>query len=162
MITATYTRSDAMEDISNAIGNLFGSNFLDREAVTRVFNAMSKDIQVRDYFMGQPMVFGLEECISFLQTAGEYVDEEDKHHALTILAMWMYEAGDTEMANALLVLSEQVNKDYQLTSLLKRVFSAGWPAGEVKSMREHLHPQVATIMQESAESPVGEEGDARF
>ena len=123
----------------------------DTEATANLLYFLT-DIQVRDYTLGlinpdkaAQQVPALEYLLNEAPTDTTYINAP-----ASLLATIHYEL--SEVKEAFLVLSN-VSEDYSLAQLLRRVFTAGWPAGAFANMRAELHPQVtAGIFGESNDS----------
>jgi hypothetical protein len=95
-----------------------------------------KDLQVRDYMLG--IVPEVKNSINILESLIEAApDLADPARAL--VATVYYESDRIE--DAINTINEADN-DYPLASLLKRVYSAGWPKESFAQMRKELHPKV--------------------
>jgi hypothetical protein len=67
----------------------------------------------------------------------------------SIFAAVAYESGQGALAHKALDRALIDNPGYSLALLLRRVFSAGWPAAAFIQMREQLHPKVKTAIFEA-------------
>lgn len=110
-----------------------------------VINAL-RDLQVRDYVLGIMNADNME----LMQTALNYLVEvsPDKYQSplVAMLSLTHYETGNEEKAIELL---SKADSQYPLATLLRRVFTAGWPINSFQQMRNELHPKVvATIFGE--------------
>ena len=99
------------------------------------------DIQVRDYALGllnpaTPDRFrpALSLLVETAPTDGDYINGP-----ACLLAALEYEQDNKE--DALIMLSN-ASEDYSLAMLLRRVFTANWPATAFGNMRDELHPKV--------------------
>ena len=99
------------------------------------------DIQVRDYAMGliKP---NDDVIISRLQWLTDVAPDNYIAPPATLLALTYYEKSDTDKAMELLNKAASDNPRYSLTTLLRRVFSSGWPIEAFQAMRQELHPKV--------------------
>jgi hypothetical protein len=64
----------------------------------------------------------------------------------SVFAALAYERGDGELAHKALDRALADDSRYSLAILLRRVFSAGWPAQSFTVMRRDLHPKVVTVI----------------
>jgi hypothetical protein len=103
--------------------------------IAGVVNAL-RDLQVRDYMLGiVPQIKNSIDILEFLiDAAPEYADP-----SRALVATVYYENDRTE--DAINTINE-ADDNYPLASLLKRVYSAGWPKESFQQMREELHPKV--------------------
>jgi hypothetical protein len=142
------TRKEACELIANMLNT--GIN-LEGESLEKVIFAVNEDLQVRDWLMGIPGTWSLQEGIAFTQYMAINSTQEDSVPFIAVQAQFQYESGETTKAELLLNHALQINSNYSLAMLLKRVMHAGWPASSFIPMREQLHPKVV-------EECYGEEG----
>jgi hypothetical protein len=63
-----------------------------------------------------------------------------------IFAACAYESGETELAHNGLLSALADCPNYPLALLLRRVFTAGWPADSFAQMRAQLHPKICTSL----------------
>ena len=67
----------------------------------------------------------------------------------SLLAALSYEKGEGALAQRCLDRALADDPSYSLASLLRRVFSAGWPPESFSAMRKDLHPKVCAGIFES-------------
>ena len=133
------TRKQACELIAESLNNDIE---LTGEKLEAVILAVNSDLQVRDWLIGLPNRWSLEEGIKFMQYMCVHAPSEDLVPFVALQAMYYYELNNTSRATALLNYALRLDKDYSLALLLKRVFQAGWPAEEFKVMRDQLDPKI--------------------
>ena len=104
--------------------------------VAAVVNAM-RDLQVRDYMMG--IVYQIKDSINILESLIEEGPQEYIDSAIALVSTVYYENDRVE--DAINTINE-ASEDYSLATLLKRVYSAGWPKESFAQMRGDLHPKV--------------------
>ncbi len=107
--------------------------------VAGVVNAL-RDLQVRDYMLGisNEIPNAIDIFESLIEVAPEYADP-----SRSIVSAIYYEQDRAE--DAINTISE-ANPEYPMASLLKRVFSAGWPKESFAQMRSELHPKVVKVI----------------
>lgn len=110
------------------------------ETVANVLHYLT-DIQVRDYALG---IIDKYDAKATLDTLNYLLDKAPTDTAFInapacLLAAFLYERGDSATANIVLSNAQQ---HYSLAMLLRRVFTAGWPAVSFTLMRAELHPKV--------------------
>jgi len=156
-MTLTMTINDHLVELGTLAGNedraaqRVGARLVDEffasesdkqsdEVVVNVLYYLT-DIQVRDYALGLlnpadpvPFVTALNWLVEKAPTDTEYMNAP-----AALLAVMQYELDDTE--SALITLSN-TEDNYSLSSLLHRVFEAGWPKESFAKMRNELHPKV--------------------
>jgi tetratricopeptide (TPR) repeat protein len=151
------TRKQACELIAESLNNdieLTGEN------LEAVILAVNSDIQVRDWLMGLPNRWTIEEGIKLMQYLCVHAPSEDLVPFVTLQALYYYELGNTEKSTMLLNYALRLDKNYSLAQLLLKVFTAGWPAEQFKTMRDNLDskiieacygPEGATTIKENGE-----------
>lgn len=112
----------------------------DTEATANLLYFLT-DIQVRDYALGlmdtsksDTLIPALTHLVELAPTDTEYMNAP-----ASLLAQVQYEMNNT--ADALITLSN-VQHNYSLAQLLRRVFTSGWEPASFAEMRKELHPQV--------------------
>jgi hypothetical protein len=143
------TRKQACDFIAESLDNDIE---LTGEKLEAVILAVNSDLQVRDWLMGLPNRWSLEEGIKLMQYLCVHAPAEDLVPFVTLQALYYYELGNTEKTTMLLNYAVRLDNDYSLAQLLMRVFTAGWPASQFKVMRDNIHPKIV-------EACYGPEGD---
>ena len=133
------TRKEACDLISEMMNTEID---LEGERLEKVILACNSDIQVRDWLMGMPMRWSLEECIKFTQYMAVHTTKDDSVPFVTVQAMYYYELDQVEKAILLLNYALQLDKEYSLAKLLRRVIDSGWPSESFAEMRNELDPKV--------------------
>jgi hypothetical protein len=154
------TRKQACELITESLDNDIE---LTGEKLEAVILAVNSDLQVRDWLMGLPNRWSLDEGIKFMQYMCVHAPSEDLVPFVTLQALYYYELDDTEKSTMLLNYALRLDKDYSLAQLLLRVFNAGWPAEQFKTMRDALDPKIieACYGSEGA-TTIKENGDLQY
>jgi len=138
--------NDLQRDGATAVIDLAGEfeegrNTEDRELVARVIGRMS-DIQVRDFALGSHTP---ETTDWYWQMWRELLVMAPRGFVApiaSIFAALAYERGEGALAQRALDRAFADDEKYSLALLLRRVFSAGWPAESFTAMRKELHPKV--------------------
>jgi hypothetical protein len=133
------TRKQACELIAESLNNDIE---LTGEKLEAVILAVNSDIQVRDWLMGLPNRWTLEEGIKLMQYLCVHAPSEDLVPFVTLQALYYYELDNTERATALLNYALRLDKNYSLANLLLRVFNSAWPVDQFKVMRNELDPKI--------------------
>ncbi len=124
--------------VDGSIGRDFDS---DQELSARVIGSVG-DIQVRDFALGSHD----ETSIDFYWAMWRYLTRIAPSGFVaplaSLLAALSYERGEGALAQRSLDRALADNPSYSLASLLRRVFSAGWPPESFAAMRKDLHPKV--------------------
>ena len=142
------TRKEACELITEMMNTDIN---LEGERLEKVILACNSDLQVRDWLMGMPLRWSLEECIKFTQHMAVHTTKDDSVPFVTVQAMYYYELNEIEKAVRLINYALQLDKSYSLAQLLRRVIDSGWPGTSFSDMRDSLDPKVV-------EACYGEEG----
>jgi len=125
------------------LGQLYeqGRGSSDSDLVAQVIGRLS-DIQVRDYALG---IHSAEAIDSYWAMWKELMRIAPAGYVAPIASLFAavaYESGQGALAHKALDRALEDNPGYSLALLLRRVFSAGWPAESFIQMREQLHPKV--------------------
>ena len=113
----------------------------DQELSARVIAGVS-DIQVRDFALGShdgatvDIYWAMWRYLTRIAPSG-YVAP-----LACLLAALSYERGEGALAQRSLDRALSEDPAYSLATLLRRVFSAGWPPESFAAMRKDLHPKV--------------------
>ncbi len=138
--------NDLQRDGATAVIDLAGEfeagrNTEDHELVARVIGRMS-DIQVRDFALGSHTP---ETTDWYWQMWRELLVMAPRGFVAPIASVFAalaYERGEGALAQRALDRAFADDEKYSLALLLRRVFSAGWPAESFTAMRKELHPKV--------------------
>ena len=161
---ATFTTQEAKDILDKVIRQIAEldadyETLISKDDVRVIGYAINTNIQLRDYLMGLTIDgLSVESAANILRVLIALVNSVDMpvYPFETILATYMYRAGDSD---AIHMLGNALAKDYSLALLLKRVFSAGMPAIAFDLMTSELHPQVVANLADTASELVNE--DAR-
>lgn len=151
-VRAFWVESDAEElinlqrDGATAVIDLAGEfeagrTTEDRELVARVIGRMS-DIQVRDFALGSHTP---ETTDFYWQMWRDLLVMAPRGFVAPIASVYAalaYERGEGALAHKALDRAFADDEKYSLALLLRRVFTAGWPAESFTAMRRELHPKV--------------------
>jgi hypothetical protein len=111
----------------------------------RVIGRMS-DIQVRDFALGSHNEESAEWYWKMWRELLISAPMGFIAPIASVFAALAYERGDTALAHRALDRALADDSHYSLAILLRRVFSAGWPAQSFTVMRRDLHPKVVTVI----------------
>lgn len=138
-MSITITRKEACEIIRSYIGkedDLKGDDF------DKVVFAVNNDTQVRDFLMGLPQYYDMQEVVNFLgHMANESKVREDIPF-VAVLAVMAYETRSYEQFYKSMGYIACHGSDYSLGKLLARIANSRWPGEGLTKMREELHVQV--------------------
>jgi hypothetical protein len=157
MIVTRTEACDLITEMMNTDLNLEG------EKLEKVIFACNSDLQVRDWLMGMPLRWSLEECIAFTQYMAIHTTKDDSIPFVTVQAMYYYELNQVEKSVLLLNYALQIDKNYSLAQLLRRVIDSGWPSESFSAMRDELDPKVVKACYgEEGALPIKENGELRY
>jgi hypothetical protein len=112
-----------------------------RTLVARMIGRMS-DVQVRDYALGVHSEDTYDLYFTMWRELLRLAPRGFVAPIACVVAAMAYESGDGALAQRALDRAFADDERYPLASLLRRVFSAGWPPESFASMRAELHPKV--------------------
>ena len=152
MTTKTITISDAVRSLNFLATNFMETKELDKEALEVSVRAISKNLLVRDYFLGMPQDFGLTFMISLSKKMIEEVEELELHpvNLYAVYSAFLYESGDRELSIHNINKALEINSEHPLTKLLTRVYEQQWVASGFFEMRNDLHSKVIAQTKENA------------
>ena len=105
-----------------------------------------KDLQVRDYAMGLATVENKDELFNLWHWLMNLSPKGYIAPVACIFAACAYESGETELAQSGLLSALADCPNYPLALLLRRVFTAAWPADSFAIMRAELHPKICSSL----------------
>lgn len=146
MLKEKITVGEAVSLINESI--LDFQDGLTTETVSKIIYAINNEIQVRDYLLGIPATYPMDTCKAFLAYLAESVDGAERYSLETIMSAYFFETSDMEFSSALLYSALDTKSDYSLALLLKRVYEAGWSPDSFRKMREELHGQVVSNLED--------------
>ena len=132
--------------VSRFIAGSMGTDITaDQELSARVVGRLS-DIQIRDFALGAHDEVTRDIYAMMWRYLIRIAPVGFVAPIACLLAVLSYERGEGALANRALERATHDDPSYSLTTLLGRVFSAGWPPESFSAMRKELHPKVcATI-----------------
>ena len=138
--------NDLQRDGATAIIDLVGEyregrGAEDRELVARVIGRLS-DIQVRDFALGSHSEESVDHYWAMWRDLLRIAPRGFIAPIGSLFAALAYERGEGALAHKALDRALADDDQYSLALLLRRVFTAGWPAHSFTSMRAELHPKV--------------------
>ena len=151
------TRKQACDFITESLNNDIE---LTDEKLEAVILAVNSDLQVRDWLMGMPNRWSLDEGIKLMQYLCTNSPSKDSVPFVTIQSVFYYELGETDKAITLLNYALRLDKEYDLAKLLNRVYLAGWEPESFKEMRDGLdHKVVEACYGEEGATTITEDGE---
>jgi hypothetical protein len=166
MSTATAINLDSLttQECKSAIDRIFASAqtssgqwLMNKEDVLIAHYGVMNNIQLRDYLMGAPSVYSLDHCITAIAKIVNVCNERelDSYAFDTVGASFYFEQGNK--AQALLMLSVALEKDYSLAKLIARVILGGAPSNIFGAMRAELHSKVVDNLADTANELANED-----
>jgi len=149
----TTTRKEAVTLIAESINNVMP---LEDERLEKVIFAVNNDLSVRDWVMGMPARFTMEESVEFVRYMAIHTTAEDGVPFITINAVFEYERGNVDSAVKMIEYALDVDGDYPLAQLVDRMLDVV-PAEALPMMREELDPKVVAACMEEFVITEGEE-----
>jgi hypothetical protein len=138
------TRKEAVTLIEESINNIIP---LQDERLEKVIFAVNNDLQVRDWVMGMPARFTLDESIEFVRYMAVHTTAEDSVPFITVNALFEYERGNLDSAVKMVEYALAVDEHYSLAQLVDRMLDKV-PAESLPIMREELDPKVVAACME--------------
>ena len=105
-----------------------------------------KDLQVRDYAMGLATDENKDELFNLWYWLMNLAPKAYIAPVACIFAACAYESGESELAHNGLLSALADCPNYPLALLLRRVFTAAWPADSFAMMRAQLHPKICSSL----------------
>ena len=154
MTTKTITIGEAVKSFNFLATNFMETNELDKEALEISNKAISKNLLIRDYFMGLPKDFGLLFMTSLCKKMISEVDSSELLDLYAIYSAFLYEGGESEIALDNLNKALEINDKHPLTELLVRVYEHAWEASSFSEMRSAIHSKVIAEAKKNANEEV--------
>lgn len=145
MTIETVTRKEACELIRKSIGK----DVPEGEVFDKIVFAVNNDMQVRDFMLGLPQYYDLQEVIDFLcHMAAETEIGEDIPFIVVAGAM-AYEVDAMEEFYKHVGYAAVHAPNYSLNNILMKAANAGYPGKMLTKMREELHVKVMEVCYKS-------------
>lgn len=139
--TQLPTHLESQLALENLLSAFADSLPLDENLISTATIGISESIQIRDFALGAiGHALPIEDSVRFVSMLG--LIGKESAGLCAIYGAYLYEWGNKELANKALDKSLELESDYSLALLLRRVFSANWPIESFRAMRNELHPKV--------------------
>lgn len=142
----TRTEQQFQQEGVKALNDLFtviNSELVPSEDLLSKCIGALQDINVRDWALGSQLDTVTAEIYNNSIEALLAVSPTEYQAPMAcLLAKEAYITGNIKEAYRLLDIATVSIPSYSLTSLLRRVFGSGWPAGAFVAMTHELHPKV--------------------
>lgn len=161
--TAISTDSLTVKECQEAIDRIFNSSItsenkwlVNKEDIQIAQYGVLNNIHLRDYLMGLPSKYTLEHCVDTLAKIVNVCNklELEQYPFNVVAGSFHYELGNR--AQAILLLSVGLEKQYSLALLLSRVFLANAPTYILSAMRSELHSKVIQQLEDDADKLANE------
>jgi len=127
---------------SRFIAGSLGRDIADDQRLSAQVLGGLSDIQVRDFALGSHDEVSIETYWTMWRYLIRIAPTGFIAPVASLLAALSYEKGEGALAQRCLDRALADDPSYSLASLLRRVFSAGWPPESFGAMRRDLHPKV--------------------
>jgi hypothetical protein len=138
-MSATITRKGACELIRSYIGREEECKGEDFDSI--VF-AVNNDCQVRDFVMGLPQYYDMQEVVNFLGHMANESKIKDDIPFVAVIALLAYETKSYDQFYKSIGYVSVHGRNYSLAGLLARIASSAYPGEMLTKMREELHVKV--------------------
>jgi hypothetical protein len=115
------TIGEAYDALNASVNEYVNDGVMVSESIECFNLAIQADVNFRDLLMGLPKHYEMNKCVGFMSYVIGQVDAQDRAPYLTILSAYAYELGDKTSAGKFLGDALEINSDYSLAKLLKRV-----------------------------------------
>lgn len=157
MDTNEITIGQAFDSLNSGLNEWLTEGVISTESIEIFNSAVQADLNFRDVLMGLPKHHELDKLSGFITYIIPMVDGADKVPYLSILSSYAFEStNNVEIANQSLSDALEIDPEYPLGKLLKRVYGAGWPSSSFAEMRNQLDTKVRDTIQERWDTTIGE------
>jgi len=132
--------------VNDLVSRFSEAGFSDDYELLALVLVRFKDLQVRDYAMGLATVENKDELFNLWHWLMNLSPKGYIAPVACIFAACAYESGETELAHNGLISALVDCPNYPLALLLRRVFTAAWPADSFAMMRAELHPKICSSL----------------
>jgi len=151
------TIGQAFDSLNSALNEYLAEGVISTESIEIFNSAVQVELNFRDVLMGLPKHHNLGDVSGFISYIIPLVDGADKVPYIAVLSSYAFEStSSVELANQILADALEINPDYALGKLLKRVYDAGWDSSAFASMRNQLDDKVRDQVQENWDTTIGE------
>ena len=149
------TLGEAVNTIDASIELIINEIPLEDSAIEEITYAVNNHKWIRDYLIGLPETYGLDESINFVNYLSRLTNAEDCFAYDTVMAMYHFEKENHDLVNVYLESATKSNPNYELLRLVKRVVSAKWASNSFAGMRKDLAKKVAEEISNNAKEVIG-------
>jgi hypothetical protein len=146
---------EAKSVIDNNYQRFLDRKYIDPMSLDIIGYAVANEVQLRDYLIGYTIESNdFMTAFEYIAYLAENVAEAHRTPFQVVLAIYQYEVGLTAEAMKSLENCLVADPSYSLALLVKRIIEAGWATESVQQMRQNLHPQVITNLNEIANNKI--------
>jgi hypothetical protein len=140
-MSITITRKEACELIRSCIGKDVpeGENF------DKIVYAVNNDMSVRDFLLGLPKYYDMQEVINFLCHMSNEAPVGEDIPFITVNAALAYEANEGQVFYTHMGYVMCHGPDYSLAQVLARCAANNFPGTMLTKMRDELHAVVMKV-----------------
>lgn len=137
---------EGVEALQRLLSEYHGDDFNPDPAQLALILIRLRDLQVRDFALGCMTKEELPDHVSMWDWVVRIAPTAFLAPVATLLSALSYELGEAARAKEYLEQALEADAQYPLALLLKRVFTAGWPAETFATMRTELHPKITAAI----------------
>lgn len=143
-MSITITRKEACELIRSYIGKPDVKMPMG-EQLDKIVYAVNNDMQVRDFLMGLPQYYDLQEVLDFLQHMCAEAPTQEDIPFFTVVSALAYETGNGAEFFKHMGYVMVHNPKYSLAQMLAKCAASGYPGTMFAKMREELAAKVMKV-----------------
>jgi len=131
-----------VEDIRKSIDDYADGVMPSAKHIAEVAIATNENLQIRDFLMGVQLEKNIDYVGEYISLLGNVIIKDKAIPLATIFCGYLYQVNQKEYASEFLDNILEVNPNYSLAKLLRRVFDAQWESVELEIMAKKLHQGV--------------------
>ena len=143
---------EIIDDLANGV-IYYGEDYsISGVQLDNLVYGVENNLQLRDYLMGLPLTWSLEDSCQIV----EFILENSSNEVpfLTVLSAFYYERGMKKESAKLLNNALKLDPKYSLANRLVRVVALNWDPSLLATMREESHAKVIKNIAESSSEKV--------
>jgi hypothetical protein len=143
-MSITITRKEACELIRSYIGKP-DVKMPKGDEFDKIVYAVNNDMQVRDFLLGLPQFYDMQEVLNFLQHMCAEAPTKEDIPFFTVISALAYETGNGAEFFKHMGYVMVHNPKYSLAQMLAKCAASGFPGNMLTKMREELASKVMTV-----------------
>jgi hypothetical protein len=140
-MSITITRKEACELIRSYIGKP-DVKMPKGDELDKIVYAVNNDMQVRDFLLGLPKYYDMQEVLDFLQHMCAEAPTKEDIPFFTVISALAYETGNGAEFFKHMGYVLVHDPKYSLAAILAKCAASGYPGTMLTKMREDLHAKV--------------------